>query len=89
MVSSAKKAIELSSEFNFVHARLFQEILDNLISGDKTDALDDFVRRLDRMGKIGEQYKKMLKTPNPEEFNYYLYNALVDILFFETDAVTV
>lgn len=89
MVRTAQKAVELSTELSFVHTILYQEILDDLISGYHTTTLDDFVHRLDSMGVVGEQYRKLLKTPNPEDFNYYLHNALLDILFFETDAITV
>jgi hypothetical protein len=89
VVNKNTQAYRLGSLFSTAHEQVFTLIAEDIISGENNGAVTALADKLDAMGKLGEQYKDLLRTDDPIKFNYILSNAVLDILFDETPAVEV
>jgi hypothetical protein len=90
MLNRGMEAIKLSTTFIYNFDFLFQSILEEIISGKNIGGLNVFFQELKSLpNNDGEKYRRLLERADAVEFNYYLANAVTDILFNETPAITV
>jgi hypothetical protein len=78
---------ELYITFTKLNYEVYTAIMDEVITGIDRGELKNLLERLDDVQL--PQYRELLKTDNPEKFNFYLWNAIVDAFFIMCSAVTV
>ena len=82
--AASKLSIAFTANFDF----FFQCIMEEIISGKNKGSLNMFLDELSRMPD-GEKYRNLLEKASASDFNYYLANAVADIVFENSPAVEI
>lgn len=78
--------IQYSVIFPTIINNIMSSVLDGVISGATTGVLQSFMASLATIPE-GNKYKYALEHSEMKYYNYYLYNAAIDVVFHEIDAI--
>ena len=85
----AKNPYLLGLLFTTAQEQVVTLILEDIISGANTGAIDALTDKLGAMGERGKLYRNLLMVKDPIEFNTNLNSVITSILFEETPTIEV